>query len=137
MLAETTPKASAAIASKLSAALYNLEIIKEDIEDSHRNITRFLVISNRENQEGGDKCSIVFSTAHKAGTLFKVLEVFAKAGINLTRIESMPIHSGDYVFFLDFMGSNKDEKIVKVLKAAEALTSSYRLMGCYKEIRGQ
>jgi len=135
MLAETTPKASAAIASKLSAALYNLEIIKEDIEDSHRNITRFLVISNRENKEGGDKCSIVFSTAHKAGTLFKVLEVFAKASINLTRIESMPTHSGDYVFFVDFMGSKKDEKIVKALKAVEALTSSYRLMGCYKEIK--
>jgi len=129
MLAET------AIASKLSAALYNLEIIKEDIEDSHRNITRFLVISNRENKEGGDKCSIVFSTAHKAGTLFKVLEVFAKASINLTRIESMPTHSGDYVFFVDFMGSKKDEKIVKALKAVEALTSSYRLMGCYKEIK--
>ena len=137
MLAESTPKASAAIASKLSAALYNLEIIKEDIEDHGRNITRFLVLSNRENQEGGDKCSVVFSTAHKAGTLFKVLEVFAKANINLTRIESMPTHSGDYVFFVDFMGSNKDEEIVEALKAAEALTSSYRLMGCYKEIKAE
>lgn len=137
MLAETTPKASAAIASKLSAALYNLEIIKEDIEDHERNITRFLVISNRENQEEGDKCSIVFSTAHEAGTLFKVLEVFANAKINLTRIESMPTHSGEYVFFVDFMGSNKDEKIVQALEAAEALTSSFRMMGCYKEIRGE
>ena len=135
MLAETTPKASAVIASRLSAELYNLEVIKEDIEDSSRNITRFLVISNRANEEGGDKCSVVFSTAHKAGTLFRVLEVFAKANINLTRIESMPTHSGDYVFFVDFLGSNKNERVIEALKAAEDITSSFRLMGCYKEIQ--
>jgi prephenate dehydratase/chorismate mutase/prephenate dehydratase len=135
MLAETTPKASAVIASKLSAELYHLEIIKEDIEDSNRNITRFLVISNRENREGGDKCSIVFSTAHQAGTLFKVLEVFAKTNINLTRIESMPTHSGDYVFFVDFLGSNEDEDVIKALKVAEEFTTSFRLMGCYNEMK--
>ena len=47
----------------------------------------------------------------------------------------MPTHSGDYVFFVDFMGSNKDEEIIIALKAAEDITSSYRLMGCYKEIK--
>ena len=135
MLAETMPKASAVIASKLSAELYNLEIIKEDVEDSNRNITRFLVISNRENEEGGDKCSIVFSTAHKAGTLFRVLEVFAKANINLTRIESMPTDLGDYVFFVDFLGSNKDARVMEALRVAEDITSSFRLMGCYKEMK--
>ena len=47
----------------------------------------------------------------------------------------MPTHSGDYVFFVDFMGSNKDEEIVKALKTTEEVTSSYRLMGCYKEMK--
>ena len=133
MLAEKTLKASAAIASKLSAELYGLEIIKEDIEDLDRNMTRFLVLSKEENREEGNKCSIIFSTEHKAGTLFSVLEVFARENINLTRIESMPNEPGNYAFFLDFIGSNKDDKVVKALEQVKEITSNFKLMGCYKE----
>lgn len=133
MLMETRPKASAAIASKLSAELYNLEILKEDIEDLDRNLTRFIVLSREKNPEDGDKCSIIFSTEHKAGTLFRVLEVFAKKNINLTRIESIPDEPGNYAFFLDFVGSNKDKKVVEALDEVKEITRSFRLMGCYKE----
>jgi len=133
MLAEERPKGSAAIASKLSAQLYDLEIIKENIEDLDRNMTRFLVLSKEENREEGNKCSIIFSTEHKAGTLFRVLEVFARENINLTRIESIPTEPGNYAFFLDFMGSNKHESVVKALGEAEEITSNLKLMGCYKE----
>jgi len=133
MLAEKAPKASAAIASELSAELYNLEVIKEDIEDLDRNMTRFLVLSKEGNTEEGDKCSIIFSTEHKAGTLFRVLEVFARQDINLTRIESISHEPGNYAFFMDFMGSERDDKVVRALEEVEKITSSLRLMGCYKE----
>jgi prephenate dehydratase/chorismate mutase/prephenate dehydratase len=133
MLAGKRPKGSAAIASKLSAQLYDLEIIKENIEDLDRNMTRFLVLSKEENREEGNKCSVIFSTEHKAGTLFRVLEVFARENINLTRIESIPTEPGNYAFFLDFMGSNKHESVVKALGEAEEITSNLKLMGCYKE----
>ncbi|RLB28020.1 MAG: bifunctional chorismate mutase/prephenate dehydratase [Deltaproteobacteria bacterium] len=133
MLVEERPKGSAAIASKLSAQLYDLEIMKEDIEDLDRNMTRFLVLSKEENREEGNKCSIIFSTEHKAGTLFRVLEVFARENINLTRIESIPDEPGNYAFFLDFMGSNKDESVVRALEEVEEITSNFKLMGCYKE----
>jgi prephenate dehydratase/chorismate mutase/prephenate dehydratase len=133
MLAENKPKGSAAIASKLSAKLYNLEIIKEDIEDLERNMTRFLVLSREQNREEGDKCSVIFSTEHKAGTLFGVLEVFAKANINLTRIESIPSELGNYAFFLDFVGSDRDDQVVKALEKIKQITTSFKLMGCYKE----
>jgi prephenate dehydratase/chorismate mutase/prephenate dehydratase len=133
MLAEKELKSSAAIASKLSAELYGLEIIKEHIEDLERNMTRFLVLSKEENREGGNKCSIIFSTEHKAGTLFSVLEVFARESINLTRIESIPNEPGNYAFFLDFIGSNKDEKVLKALEEVKDITINFKLMGCYKE----
>jgi len=133
MLSEKALKYSAVIASRPAASLYNLEIIKEDINDFSRNITRFLVLSGEENKEVGDKCSVVFSTEHKAGTLFRVLEIFAREDINLTRIGSIPDAQGSYVFFLDFVGSGKDEKTVKALKEVEEITSSFRLMGSYKE----
>ena len=135
MLAETTPKASGAIASRLSAELYSLDVIKEDIADLDRNMTRFLVLSKEENTQEGGKCSVIFSTEHKAGTLFNVLEVFARANINLTRIASIPDDPGNYVFFLDFMGSNKDDKVLKALEEVRKITTVFKLLGCYEERR--
>lgn len=133
MLAEERPKGSAAIASKVSAELYALEIIKEDIEDLDSNMTRFLVLSRGESKEEGDKCSVVFSTEHKAGTLFRVLQVFAVENINLTRIESIPSEPGNYTFFLDFMGSDRDDKVVKALHRVKEITTGFKMLGCYKE----
>ena len=133
MLAEKKLKGSAAIASALSAQLYNLEIVKEGIEDLDRNITRFLVLSKEENKEDGDKCSIMFSTEHKTGALFRVLEVFAKEKINLTRIESIPNEPGNYSFFLDFLGSNKEDKVVRTLDRVKDIATNFRMMGSYKE----
>lgn len=133
MLAEQRPKGAAAIASKLCAKLYGLEIIKENIEDLDRNMTRFLVLSREANTEAGDKCSMIFSTEHKAGTLFRVLEVFAREHINLTRIESIPNEPGNYAFFLDFEGSDKEERVVKALDKVKEITTQYRMMGCYVE----
>jgi len=133
MLAERRPKGSAAVASKLCARLYGLEIIKEDIQDLDRNMTRFLVLSKEENREEGDKCSIIFTTEHKAGALFRVLEVFAKENINLTRIESIPNEPGNYAFFLDFMGSNKEERVLKALERIKEAATNLKMIGCYKE----
>ncbi len=133
MLAEERPKGSAAIASRLCAELYHLEIIKEGVEDLERNMTRFLVISKEEDKEGGDKCSVVFSTEHKAGTLFHVLEEFAREDINLTRIESIPNEPGNYAFFVDFVGSSKDKNVVEAMKKVKGITTHFKLIGCYKE----
>jgi prephenate dehydratase len=136
MVAETRPKRCAAIASKLSAELYNLDIVKEGIEDLERNVTRFLVLSREENREEGEKCSITFSAEHKAGTLFNVLEVFAREHINLTRIESIPNEPGNYSFFLDFIGSLKEEKVGKALEQVRAITTGFTMMGFYTERKG-
>jgi len=135
MLSENAPKASAAIASKLCAEIYNLDIIKENIEDFDKNITRFLVFSKEENQKNGKKCSIVFSTEHKAGILFKVLELFAKENINLTRIESLPNQQGSFAFFLDFVGAKNDVKVQKTLEAVQSITVNFRFLGCYNEVK--
>lgn len=135
MLSEERPEGVAVIASKFAAVLYNLEIIKSNIEDSSANKTRFFILSKEKTETNGNKCSIIFSTAHKAGTLFKVLELFAKANINLTRIESMPEQMLNYAFFLDFMGSDKDENIQNVLKEVKKHSKDVRFLGCYKEIK--
>ena len=111
----------------------HLEIVKQDIQDLDTNRTRFLVLSLKENDHEGNKCSILFSTEHRAGTLFRVLQSFAGRDINLTRIESIPGNPGEYVFFLDFMGSSRQERISQVLHEIGQMTTGLRLLGCYEE----
>jgi len=133
LVSEEKPEATGAIASSLAARLYDLEIVKKNIENVSNNRTRFFILAKDAANKAGDKCTITFSTAHKAGTLFNVLSIFAKAEINLTRIESMPTGTGNYSFFLDFIGSIKDKKIQDTLKEVKENTVDYRFMGCYKE----
>ena len=133
MLARENPRAAAAIASALSAELYNLEIIKEGIQDGPSNSTRFVLLSREPSADEGEKTSIIFATAHEAGRLFAVLQLFAEANINLTRIASMPLRSDpdNYSFFLDFEGSDKDEKVIRLLNQMEDLTISMKNLGSY------
>ncbi len=134
MLASEKPNGAAVIAGKLCAKLYNLEIIKENIEDNYNNITRFVIIA-KQPSEKGNKCSIVFSTPHKAGTLFNILKIFAEAKINLTRIESISMIEDklNYAFFLDFIGNPNDKIIGDTLNKVKKETSMYKFLGCYQE----
>jgi prephenate dehydratase len=133
MLARESPKASAAIASRLCAELYDLDVIKEGIEDGSSNSTRFLLLSRGTYPNKGDKTSIIFAVPHEAGKLYDVLRLFAEADINLTRIASMPLRSdpGNYSFFLDFEGTQQDDRIAGVLGKMEKLAIGLKLLGSY------
>ncbi|NIP23763.1 MAG: prephenate dehydratase [Phycisphaerae bacterium] len=110
---------AAAIGSKVAAELYGLRIVCENIEDIANNVTRFLVIGREDARPTGeDKTAILFSTAHKAGALADVLEVFKRFNINLTNIESRPSkkRQWEYYFFMDFVGHRTDEQVKKALE---------------------
>ncbi len=134
MIAKDSPTTSAAIASKLCASIYSLEVLKENIEDHSSNTTRFVVISKNPAKEGGNKCSLVFSTAHKPGALFSVLKLFYEAKVNLTRIESRPIikDPGKFAFLVDFEGMGSDQKISELLTKVEEETPTFKSLGFYK-----
>ena len=138
MLARENPKAAAAIASALCAELYDLDIIKEGIEDGPSNSTRFLLLSRDPYTGRGDKTSIIFAVAHEAGQLYGVLKLFAEANINLTRISSMPLRSdpSNYSFFLDFEGSKKDPEISAVLDKMASMAISMKNLGSYPADKG-
>jgi chorismate mutase/prephenate dehydratase len=105
-----------AIGSKVAAEMYGLRVVCENIEDISNNITRFLVISAEDAKPTGeDKTAILFSTAHKAGALADVLDVFKQYGINLTNIESRPSkkREWEYYFFTDFLGHRTDKQVQK------------------------
>ena len=133
MLARESPKAAAAIASRLCAELYDLDIIKDGIEDGSSNSTRFLLLSREPYQGRGNKTSIIFAVPHEAGKLYDVLRLFAEANINLTRIASMPLRSdpGNYSFFLDFEGALDDEHVTGVMEKMNKLSIGMKVLGSY------
>jgi len=133
MLARENPRAAAVIASPLAAELYDLAILKGSIEDGPPSSTRFLLLAKEPRATPGEKCSIIFATAHKAGALFDVLRLFAESKINLTRIASTPRRDdpGNYTFFLDFEGSPEDKKVARVMDEMKQRTIQMKFLGSY------
>lgn len=125
---------AAAIGSTVAAELYDLKIVCENIEDVTNNVTRFLAISKEDSRPTGeDKTAIVFSTAHKAGALTDVLNVFKKYDINMTNIESRPSRKRqwEYYFFVDFFGHRTDENVKKGLAQARKHCLQLSILGSF------
>jgi chorismate mutase/prephenate dehydratase len=125
---------SGAIASEMAAILYGLQIVAKKIEDNPNNFTRFLVVSKRSpGRTGRDKTSIMFSIKDKVGALHAMLTPFAKAGINLNRLDARP--SGrrvwDYVFFLDMEGHVEEEKVAKAIENLKKDCLFLKVLGSY------
>ena len=129
-------KNSAAIASEVAAGIYNLNIIAKSIEDSRNNWTRFFVLGNIfTSQSKKDKTSIIFTIKDKVSTLYHILSIFSKAGVNLTKVESRPTkkRAWEYIFFIDFNGHINDKKIMKVLDEVKNNTLFLKVLGSYPQ----
>jgi len=132
-MAANEPKA-AAIGSRIAAELYELKIVCENIEDIANNVTRFLIISREDaRRTGEDKTAILFSTAHKAGALADVLDVFKRYDINLTNIESRPSkkRQWEYYFFMDFLGHRSDKNIQEGLEESRKHCLQLSILGSF------
>jgi 3-deoxy-7-phosphoheptulonate synthase len=126
---------SAAIASKHAAKIYNLAVLAEKLEDYPNNQTRFIIISKKTTKDyiKNSKTSIIFTTLHQPGSLFKVLKIFNDYGINLTKLESRP-HKTEpwrYYFYLDFEGHIKDKMVEEALEEIKAQTNFIKILGSY------
>ena len=125
---------TAAIGSAVAAELYGLKMICENIEDNPNNVTRFFVISTLDAKAtGDDKTAVLFSTAHKAGALTDVLNVFKDYDINLTNIESRPSkkREWEYYFFIDFLGHKTNENVIKGLEETRKHCLQLSILGSF------
>ena len=136
MLAERRIPGGAAIASRAAAAVYHARILRTHLEDHRENFTRFLLLSKTSSvPAGANKVSIVFSTHNLPGALYKCLSVFALREIDLSKMESRPLRGRpwEYFFYLDFLGSVKEDRCRKALAHLAEVTNFLRVLGCYKE----
>ncbi len=135
-IAENKLFGEAAIASKFAAELYKLDILAESIETFKMNFTRFLVISSNKNQliENPNKASLSFVLNNQPGSLSKVLSLFEKYGINLTKIQSIPLLGSldDYTFYIDCDWIDYEAYKSSILKITE-LVSTIQILGEYKK----
>ena len=135
-----------AIGSELAASHYNLKIIHPKIEDHHNNMTRFLVLGTKgPKRSGQDKTSLVFAVKDEPGILYKMLEPFEAAGINLSKIESRPMvrlnpskakarrNQGrwEYAFFIDLDGHIQSRKVKQAVEQLEKKCQFLKVLGSY------
>lgn len=136
LVSDLNDKTKAAIASERAAKIYNLDIIDSNINDNKDNYTKFVIIGrNFEVGNACDKSSIIFSTEHESGELYRLLKYFADYNINLTKIESRPNKHipWQYLFYVDFEGSIKEEKIKRAIANIENESKYFKFLGSYKK----
>lgn len=122
------------IGTHKTAEIYNLNILKEHIEDDKDNKRRFIVIGDAETvSTGNDKTSIVLFLNDRQGALLDIVQVFVKYHINITQINSKMMNNNaeEQAVFIDFDGHEDDDIIRKLINDLEPLCKNVRVIGSY------
>ena len=126
-----------AIASMLASEIYELRILKKNLQDRRDNITRFLVFSKSSPKINMDRkviTSIVFNTKNIPASLYKALGGFAENNINLTRLESFFVNKDfkQFSFIIDVESHPDNGSFKKALKVLKSFSSKFRILGFYE-----
>jgi len=126
----------AAIASGEAARVYRMEVLVPGVETNPRNFTRFFLIGRQMEIRGGvpNKASLVFGTADAPGALSRCLAVFAAHDVNMTKLESRPIHGRpwDYMFYVDVRLPAEHAAFDRTLQELGSVAQELRVLGVYR-----
>ncbi|HXM47924.1 MAG TPA: prephenate dehydratase domain-containing protein [Pyrinomonadaceae bacterium] len=125
----------AAIAGKRAAEQYGGVILREHLEDSSENYTRFLLLTpSAEFPKEADKLSLVIELPHQPGALHNALDPFARRGIDLLKIEGRPVKGRpwEYCFYLDLRSSPDDLELTTALEELRDRRVETRILGAYR-----
>jgi prephenate dehydratase len=136
-VAELADPAVAALAPRLAAELYGLDVLAEDVEDEHHNTTRFLVLAREPREPAlGDGLvitSFVFRVRNVPAALYKAMGGFATNGVNMTKLESYQLGGTFFAtqFYADVEGHPKDAALALALEELAFFSTHVRVLGTY------
>ena len=137
-ISDSKDETKAAIASKLSAEIYNLEILKKDIQDEKNNVTRFLLMGKEiyqpELKDENYITSFLFKLKSKPAALYSALSGFAINGVNMTKLQSFPEKNSfsSFFFLCDIEGHIDDQKIKNSLEELGLHCEDMHVLGVFK-----
>lgn len=137
IVAERRDKSSAAIASRLAADIYGLDILAEDIEDEAHNTTRFVILAREEKWATKDSgplvTTFVFRVRNLPAALYKALGGFATNGVNMTKLESYMVEGNFFAtqFYADVDGHPDDRNLAFALEELQFFSKELRIVGVY------
>ena len=138
-IAKENIKGIAAIAPKIAAEIFGLQVLEDDIQTIKDNSTRFVIVQTQlptHSIEGINKASLKFELSHKRGSLAAVLNVLSDCKMNLTKIQSLPVIETPwkYSFFVDitFDDYTEYQKLVKII---DIMAEDFKILGTYKNGR--
>ena len=137
MVAERGDRHAAAISSHPCAALYGLDTVRDDIQDSDNNYTRFICIAKDPViYAGANRISLVIACDNKPGALYDILSKLAALGINMTKLESCPVtgRNFEFIFFLELEASVQEPGVLAMLEELERSCAGFHFLGNYAEI---
>ena len=136
-IAERGDKTTAAIASRLAAGIYGLDILIEDIEDEAHNTTRFVMLAREEKWapqgSGPLVTTFVFRVRNLPAALYKALGGFATNGVNMTKLESYMVDGNFFAtqFYADVDGHPSDRGLAFALEELKFFSREFRIVGVY------
>ena len=137
-VSERKDKTVAAIASRLAADIYGLDILAEDVEDEAHNTTRFVVLAREQKWaaqgSGPLVTTFVFRVRNLPAALYKALGGFATNGVNMTKLESYQLGGKFFStqFYADIEGHPDDANVAQALKELNFFSREVRILGVYK-----
>jgi prephenate dehydratase len=138
MIADEGDRTKAALAPRLAAELYGLEILAENVEDQENNVTRFVVLSKKKDwaaPAGGRllMTTFVFRVRNIPAALYKALGGFATNGVNMTKLESYQLGGNFYAtqFYADIEGHPDDAPVKRALEELRFFSKDMRIVGVY------
>jgi prephenate dehydratase len=136
-VAESRDVSRAAIASRLAAEIYGLDILKENVEDESHSTTRFIVLSREKSwtKAGNGKVvtTFVFQVRNLPAALYKALGGFATNGVNMTKLESYMVGGNFFAtqFYADVEGHPDDRALVHALEELQFFSKELKILGVY------